>query len=95
MKKYLVAALACTTLFATGGASAQAEDAQLIPAIASTNAIISGPSLAVYLSHLNADRLPSPTAACCNEAFKIATSTNPYLQNYMSVVTNIALRFLR
>lgn len=25
-------------------------------------------------------------AACCNEAFKIATSTNPYLQNYMFVM---------
>ncbi|KAI9764736.1 MAG: hypothetical protein M1835_007524 [Candelina submexicana] len=35
----------------------------IIPAIASTNAIIA--------------------ASCCNEAFKIATNTNPYLQNYM------------
>lgn len=35
----------------------------IIPAIASTNAIIA--------------------ASCCNEAFKIATSCNPYLQNYM------------
>ncbi|MCJ1354679.1 MAG: hypothetical protein MMC33_004668 [Icmadophila ericetorum] len=35
----------------------------IIPAIASTNAIIA--------------------ASCCNEAFKIATSCNPYLDNYM------------
>lgn len=35
----------------------------IIPAIASTNAIMA--------------------ASCCNEAFKIATSCNPYLVNYM------------
>ena len=35
----------------------------IIPAIASTNAIIA--------------------ASCCNEAFKIVTSTNPFLSNYM------------
>lgn len=35
----------------------------IIPAIASTNAIIA--------------------ASCCNEAFKIATNSNPYLRNYM------------
>jgi len=35
----------------------------IIPAIASTNAIIA--------------------ASCCNEAFKIATNSNPFLSNYM------------
>lgn len=40
----------------------------IIPAIASTNAIIA--------------------ASCCNEVFKIATSCNPYLNNYMMYTGN-------
>ena len=40
----------------------------IIPAIASTNAIIA--------------------ASCCNEAFKIATNSAPYLDNYMMYTGN-------
>jgi len=40
----------------------------IIPAIASTNAIIA--------------------ASCCNEAFKIATTSAPYLDNYMMYTGN-------
>ncbi|KAL1412394.1 NEDD8 activating enzyme [Vanrija albida] len=43
----------------------------IIPAIASTNAIIA--------------------ASCCNEAFKIATSCAPFLDNYMMYVGNDSL----
>lgn len=57
----------------------------IIPAIASTNAIIAGlclfPSphsfLSSYILYL---------AACCNEAFKIATSSAAYLNNYFMLI---------
>ncbi|RSH87021.1 hypothetical protein EHS25_003509 [Saitozyma podzolica] len=48
----------------------------IIPAIASTNAIIAG----------KRDGLsPLTSASCCNEAFKIATTCAPFLSNYMMV----------
>lgn len=47
----------------------------IIPAIASTNAIIAG---GFFLA-------PLISASCCNEALKLATSCAPYLNNYMMV----------
>lgn len=56
----------------------------IIPAIASTNAIIAG----LYLYHLamqaySGDHL---IASCCNEAFKIATSSAAFLNNYFMLI---------
>src|SRR6266436_1996000 len=55
----------------------------IIPAIASTNAIIAGiphhPCCQVVRSHI-------ATASCCNEAFKIATSSAAYLNNYFMLI---------
>lgn len=55
----------------------------IIPAIASTNAIIAGilhhSCCQFMLSHIYA-------ASCCNEAFKIATSSAAYLNNYFMLI---------
>jgi ubiquitin-activating enzyme E1 C len=64
----------------------------IIPAIASTNAIIAGEFLRTGLQAMSMSAMalklcirPRRTAACCNEAFKIATTCAPYLNNYMMV----------
>ncbi len=52
----------------------------IIPAIASTNAIIAGTfANNIVVGVVNT----SLSAACCNEAFKIATNSSGYLSNYM------------
>lgn len=54
----------------------------IIPAIASTNAIIAGMphhSCQLVCSHIY-------VASCCNEAFKIATSSAAYLNNYFMLI---------
>ncbi|KAI0306350.1 hypothetical protein B0F90DRAFT_1689200 [Multifurca ochricompacta] len=53
----------------------------IIPAIASTNAIIAG-----MLYHLVNSCIHCSLASCCNEAFKIATSSAAYLNNYFMVI---------
>lgn len=57
----------------------------IIPAIASTNAIIAGEFL---LGVEYAKRVTEfcMTASCCNEAFKIATSSAAYLNNYFMLI---------
>ncbi|KAG5647253.1 hypothetical protein DXG03_000788 [Asterophora parasitica] len=56
----------------------------IIPAIASTNAIISGKSRTLETTE-SVDNT-HPAAACCNEAFKIATSSAAYLNNYFMLI---------
>jgi ubiquitin-activating enzyme E1 C len=56
----------------------------IIPAIASTNAIIAGLfALKICFPQYS---YPFRTAACCNEAFKIATSSAAYLNNYFMLI---------
>ncbi len=55
----------------------------IIPAIASTNAIIAGESSGGTFIHRVLNPFP---ASCCNEAFKIATSSAAYLNNYFMLI---------
>ena len=55
----------------------------IIPAIASTNAIIAGWYRLIRQIDL---LLTYHLAACCNEAFKIATSSAAYLNNYFMLI---------
>lgn len=60
----------------------------IIPAIASTNAIIAGLPFNIH-SQIWFRRLTSGShtiASCCNEAFKIATSSAAYLNNYFMLI---------
>ena len=57
----------------------------IIPAIASTNAVIAGKSKYIFDFSYIYCRPLSP-AACCNEAFKIATSSAAYLNNYFMLI---------
>ena len=57
----------------------------IIPAIASTNAIIAGESNSTLLISGTPADLRFLLAACCNEAFKMATTSAPNLDNYTMV----------
>ena len=59
----------------------------IIPAIASTNAIIAGTYAGLLAYHgTSVYLIQSPSASCCNEAFKIATSSAAYLNNYFMLI---------
>jgi ubiquitin-activating enzyme E1 C len=55
----------------------------VIPAIASTNAIIAGMRASSFSLFCLIEVL---AAACCNEAFKIATSSAAFLNNYFMLI---------
>jgi len=55
----------------------------IIPAIASTNAIIAG---TCFYPRWFVRSLTLYVASCCNEAFKIATSSAAYLNNYFMLI---------
>ena len=70
----------------------------IIPAVASTNAVIAGKSLSPPLPFsssslffcrpyfLTVHSSCNVPASCCNEAFKIATSSSQYLDNYFMYI---------
>jgi NEDD8-activating enzyme E1 len=55
----------------------------IIPAIASTNAIIAGGPITIVVPSI---KLILSSAPCCDDAFKIATSSAPYLNNYFMLI---------
>jgi NEDD8-activating enzyme E1 len=55
----------------------------IIPAIASTNAIIAGK---FFSFSFHGFLILYHSASCCNEAFKIATSSAAYLNNYFMLI---------
>ena len=59
----------------------------IIPAVASTNAVIAGKSLLFCRPYFLTVHSPcNVIASCCNEAFKIATSSSQYLDNYFMYI---------
>lgn len=58
----------------------------IIPAIASTNAIIAGSFFSSSMSRYMNNTHIVCVAACCNEAFKIATSSAAFLDNYFMLI---------
>jgi len=68
----------------------------IIPAIASTNAIIAGiKSIELHFDYVYNILIFTLVliilASCCNEAFKLITTSQPYLNNYMMYTGNEGL----